>query len=230
MYNSNMTQIRKEPLMNGQYYHIYSRSIAKFVVFNNEEEYKRMYQLINLYRNVEFNCSFSHFDRLTERHQNEIINACSKQNDPLVEIVAFCIMPTHIHLVIKQVKDDGISKYMSRVLNGYSRYFNTKHGRTGPLWAGRFKSVLVKHNEQLSHLTRYIHLNPTSAGLVDDVAEWKYSSYFEYIKDSGVEKLCIFKDVIDMNKKQYKDFVSDNINNQKDLAILKYMTIDYYSG
>jgi putative transposase len=76
-------------------------------------------------------------------------------------------MPTHIHLVLRQLKDGGISKFMSNILNSYSRYFNIKHNRKGPLWEGRFRKVLVGSDEQLLHLTRYVHLNPVTACLVD---------------------------------------------------------------
>jgi len=69
--------------------------------------------------------------------------------------------------------EEGISLYMKNLLNSYTRYFNTKTKRKGPLWQGRFKSVLIKMDEQL-YLTRYIHLNPTSEDLVEKTSEIKH--------------------------------------------------------
>lgn len=225
-----MAQFRKEELTNGHYYHIYSRSIAKFIIFNDQEEYDRFYQLMSVYRFFDFTHKYSRYLELTTEMQKRILNECIDKNNCLVEIVAYCIMPTHVHIILMQKADKGIAKYMSRVLNGYSRYFNTKHKRTGPLWAGRFKSVLVTHDEQLLHLSRYLHLNPTSAGLVDDIDDWAYSSYKEYIGKNNGENLCKFKDIINMSQSQYEKFVRDHKDYQRDLSIIKYLIIEKYSG
>jgi putative transposase len=109
--------------------------------------------------------------------QLAIKDSLQSENEQLVEVVAYCIMQTHFHLILKQVTEDGIAKFMGRILNGYSRYFNSLHSRVGPLWTGRFKNVLIRNDEHLLHLTRYIHLNPVSAGLVTKPEDWDYSSY-----------------------------------------------------
>ena len=108
----------------------------------------------------------------------EILGSLQQNANLLVKVVAYCIMPTHFHMILKQILPDGITNYLGRLLNGYSRYFNVKHHRTGPLWAGRFKNCLIFSNDHLLHLTRYIHLNPTLAGMVKDPVEWKFSSYW----------------------------------------------------
>ena len=222
--------IRRNPLVNDAYYHIFSRSIAKFIVFNDQDEFDRLYQLITLCRHANFNYRYSRFLELTQQNQAEILEDLKKQNNFLVHIIAYCFMPTHVHLVLKQTKDGGITKFMARILNGYSKYFNTKHKRTGPLWSGRFKSVMVSHDEQLLHLTRYLHLNPTSAGLADRPEGWPYSSYEEYISDNISPRICKFGNIIDMSKKEYGRFTKDHKGFQRDLSIIKYMTIDNYSG
>jgi len=230
LYDVAMAQYRKEALTTGYYYHIFTRSIAKFVVFNDIDEYERLYQLISLNRHAAFNYRYSQFTRLTLRGQDEIINKVESQNDHIVDIVAYCFMPTHIHLVLKQTKDGGITKFMARILNGYSKYFNTKHKRTGPLWSGRFKSVMVSHDEQLLHLTRYLHLNPTSADIVKYPSDWPHSSYKEYISDDATSRICKFSNIIDMSKKEYKRFTEDHKGYQRDISVIKYITIDSYSG
>jgi putative transposase len=140
-------------------------------------------------------------------------------------------MPTHIHLLLKQITDDGISKYMARVLNGYSRFFNIKHKRLGPLWSGRFKNVRVEDDEQFLHLTRYIHLNPTSAGIVEKPEEWENSSYIEYIRPKeSQDSICNFKDLLQMTPKGYQKFVEDRKDYQKNISLIKHQMIDDYSG
>jgi putative transposase len=119
---------------------------------------------------------------------------------------------------------------MARVLNGYSRYFNTKHKRIGPLWSGRFKSVLITNDEQLLHLTRYIHLNPTSAGLVKKPGDWPHSSYKEYVDYKVKQRICKYKEVIEMSRKEYKKFTEDRKDYQREISVIKNLTIDDYSG
>lgn len=220
---------RKYPLVNGQYYHIFSRSIAKYIVFNIQNDYDRFNDLINLYRFIDFNYKYSNFLNLKIKMQKNVIDGLDKDKK-LVEIVAYCIMPTHIHLLLKQIVDNGISKYMAKILNSYTRYFNLKHHRKGPLWEGHFNNILVNSDEQLLHLTRYIHLNPTSAGLVEKPDDWKYSSYIEYINPEITSGICNFDGLFDLNPTQYRKFVNDQKSYQRDLAIIKGIIIENYTG
>jgi len=221
--------IRKDPLVNDNYYHIFSRSIAGYEVFNKSEDFARLVELLILYRYADFVYRYSKFNELQLSMQEEIIEQLKIKRDFLVEIVAYSIMPTHLHLLLKQVVDNGISKFISRVLNSYTRYFNLKHHRTGPLWEGKFKNVAVNKDEQLLHLTRYIHLNPTSAGLVEKPEEWDFSSYNEYLNKEK-NGLCNFHQLIAINPKQYKIFVNDRKSYQKELSIIKNSLIDNYGG
>jgi putative transposase len=92
-------------------------------------------------------------------------------------------MPYHYHLLIKTNFENTLSKYMNDVENSYSRYFNIKLDRKGPLWQSAFKFVKVFSNSQLLHISRYIHLNPTTSGLVQNPEDWLYSSYNLYINN-----------------------------------------------
>jgi len=218
-------EYRKDPLATGHYYHIFSRSIAKYIVFNDKDDCKRFEKLINLYRFIGFNYKYSNFTDLKNGMQEEVIKGLDK-NEILAEIIAYCIMPTHIHLLLKQTVDGGISKYMAKVLNSYTRYFNLKHHRKGPLWEGHFTNVLVISDEQLLHLSRYIHLNPTSAGLAVNPEDWVFSSYLEYIKPDLAKRLCNFDGLFDLNPNQYREFTNDQKSYQHDLAIIKNILID----
>ncbi len=120
-------------------------------------------------------------------------------------------MPTHIHLILKQIENDGISNFMKKILDSYTRYFNLKTKRKGPLWQSRFKNVMIESDEQMLHLTRYLHLNPTSDGLVKIPEEWKYSSYMEYIGISEA-KICNANILKNFTPEEYRKFVEERID------------------
>lgn len=147
--------------------------------------------------------------------------------DKLVQIIAYCVMPTHIHFALKQLKDAGISLFMGNIQNSYARYFNIKYNRKGPLWESKFKAKRVNNDEQLLHLTRYIHLNPVTAGIVDNPADWAASSYAEYLKINKEEKgMCEYSELIDFDPDKYKEFVDDRISYQRELAEIKHLICD----
>ena len=217
-------------LTNGQYYHVVSRSIAGYKVFNTNEDFKRIVNALIFYL-INPEMSYSYLLKQTDRYIfNALNNFLDDKANHIVSIIAYCIMPTHIHLLLRQNQDDGISSYISNLLNSYTKFFNAKHKRKGPLWEGRFKSSLVDNDDILLHITRYIHLNPTSAGIVLKPEDWSFSSYNEYISNNINRRLCDYKNVIDIEPKKYKKFVNDRKNYQKELAIIKANLIDYYSG
>jgi len=214
--------MRKDPLISGEIYHLFTKSIAEYKIFNNNDEFSRMVEAIDYYKTEKPNIKLSKF---IKRHTNLKNNIISDKKD-LIEIIAYCIMPTHIHLVLKQIKENGISVYMSNILNSYTRYFNTKHNRKGPLWEGRFKNVLVETDEQLLHLTRYIHLNPVTACLIDNPEQWTASSYEEYLSIEENDKICNYEGILDIKPNTYKNFVHDRISYQRELAKIKSFLID----
>ena len=221
--------MRKDKLITGETYHIFTRSIADFKIFNNKKDFERMQQLMKYYQ-VENELRLSDFIELKIVRRegfNNAFNLISKNKEKSVQIIAFCLMPTHIHLVIKQLIDDGITIFIKDILNSYTRYFNIKYQRKGPLWETRFKSVLVNSNEQLLHLTRYIHLNPVTAQLIDHPEDWDFSSYKEYIGEiSESSAICRFKDLMEIQPLLYSKFVEDHISYQRELAKIKNLLID----
>lgn len=213
---------RKDLLVTGEVYHIFNKSIAEFKIFNNDSDYSRIINVICYYQREKPLISFSNF---IKTRQNSFKRDYSEK-EKLIEIIAYCVMPTHLHLVLKQLKENGISTFVSNVLNSYSRYFNIRYNRKGPLWEGRFKSVLVKNDEQLLHLTRYIHLNPVTAYLVDNPEEWVASSYKEYLSETCPNALCKYTDILQINPVSYSEFVKNRISFQRDLAKIKNLIIE----
>ncbi len=207
-------------LITGEIYHIFNKSIAEFKIFNNTSESFRMMEEMRYYQKQGNPFSFSRFSKL------ESANYLS-EDKKIVEIIAYCIMPTHIHLILKQLKDKGVTFFMNNILNSYSRHFNLKHKRKGPLWEGRFKRVLVEDDEQLLHLTRYIHLNPVTAYLVDNPLEWETSSYKEYVSGGKLkDRICKYDDILVIDIEAYKRFVEDRVSYQRELAKLKHIIFE----
>ena len=159
------------------------------------------------------------------KSHGRIYQRFSENKEHLVEIMAYCLMPTHIHLVLKQSKGAGISRFMSKVLNSYTRYFNNKNKRRGPLWEGRFKSVMVETDEQLLHLTRYLHLNPTTSRLIRSPEDWKYSSYREFTEEVKEDSLCMNSEYLNMSSGDYREFVMSRKEYQHELAKIKHVCL-----
>ncbi len=216
---------RKDKPVTGEIYHIFNKSISDFKIFNGENDFLRIKNILRYYQIPGVPFSFCHFMQMEDVKENGFIKhftSISDKKEKLVQIIAYCIMPTHLHLILKQLKDDGISIFIGNVLNSYTRYFNIKHERKGPLWEGKFKNILVERDEQLLHLTRYVHLNPVTAYLVDRPEDWPHSSYLEYLsKVDDVGKICSYGDILDIDTVLYKQFVEDNISYQRELAKIK---------
>ena len=220
--------MRKNPLVIGEVYHVFTRSIANFLIFNNAEEFNRVIQLLRYYQ---FNNNPKFSDFLAQKSVqifgfDSALKTITKNEKPIVQIIAYCLMPTHLHLILKQLEDHGISTFMSNILNGYTRYFNSKHKRKGPLWESEFKNVLVENDEQLYHLSRYLHLNPVTAHLVEKPENWVFSSYQEFISQSKDVEICDFMELIDIEPSSYKKFVNDQISFQRELDKIKHLLLD----
>ena len=222
-----MTSIRKDALVTGEIFHIFTRSIAGFKVFSEHSGLQRFIGLMIYYNDNSLKMKFSDYIELTPTAKR--LNDRSSNNQ-IVQIIAYCLMPTHLHFVLKQLKDRGISVYMSGILNSYTRYFNVSHSRKGPLWESKFKNVLIRNEDQLLHLTRYIHLNPTSANLVTKPEEWEYSSYCEYINEKPKTVVCDLGGILEVSPDRYRTFVNSRTAYQRSLSKIKHLLIDNYTG
>lgn len=134
------------------YYHLYNRGINRQPIFFHAENWGFFLR------------------RLRHHFQPEWI-----------DLVAYCLMPTHYHLLV-HLKNDSLSAQIMQPFGvSYTKAINRQQGRVGPLFQGPFQAVWVDKNEYLLHLSRYIHLNPIAAGLVERPEEWSFSSYQDYV-------------------------------------------------
>lgn len=223
-----MPSNRKVVFANGEYYHVFNRGVEKRPTFTSKYEFLRAMDSINFYRYGELHIRYSKYLNLNQDKKVEFLKNLN-EDQLQVEIVAFCLMNNHFHFLLKQLKDYGIVKFMAKFTNSYTKYFNTKHQRVGPLFQGVFKAVHIKDDEQLIHLSRYIHLNPVSGFIIkiEDLTNYLWSSYPDYM---GIMKKQISnpQDVLGLFKtaKQYQEFVYDQANYSQNLKKVEHLMID----
>ena len=96
------------------------------------------------------------------------------------ELICYCLMDNHVHLVI-YTKEKHLKYFISRVNSIYAKYFNKKHNYIGHLYQDRYFSEVIESDAQMLETSRYVHLNPFRAGMVEKPEEYKWSSYSMYI-------------------------------------------------
>lgn len=185
--------MQRPQLINNEIYHIVARGTGETVIFKDDADYYRA--IFSLY---EFNTTES-IEIRKQREKRRIVKEGKRpfidERLPLVEIFAFYFMPNHIHLLLRQLKKNGISKFMKKLGAGYANYFNKKYERKGHLFQGRFGAVHIKTNEQLQNVFVYIHTNGVSLiepnwkekgikhprEIIKFLESYKWSSYSDYL-------------------------------------------------
>lgn len=221
---------RKIPLVTNEVYHVINPGISSQPVFLSQKDYLRGLETIFYYQNQNQPLRYSFFLRLSNQRKLQLLERLKAERKFLVDIIAYCLMPNHLHLLLKQVKNKGISNFMSNFANSYTRYFNTVRKRIGPLFQGKFKAIRVETDEQLIHLSRYIHLNPYSSSVVktlNELENYPYSSFPEYldlIKTDRCDKDIILHNFKDLSA--YKKFVFDQADYQRRLQKIKQLILE----
>jgi putative transposase len=224
-----MATIRGLVFLTGEIYHVFNRGVERREVFTDIREYKRALNTLWFYRFPQKLRLSSYYDLSTKEREAFQISLTDKNKDKIVEILAYCLMPNHFHLILRQKQDNGISNFVANFSNSYTKYFNIKHKRPGSLFQGPFKAVHVETDEQLLHLSHYIHINPVSSGVIkpEKLEEYFWSSFPEYL---GKSQLAI----CDTNwlsgffstKKKYKQFVFDQIGYAQKLESIKHLALE----
>ncbi|MCK4520459.1 transposase [Candidatus Parcubacteria bacterium] len=189
--------IKRPPLVNEEIYHIVIRAVEGMNLFRNEKDYFRF--LHNLFEFNDENPIDSGYRHKTAKTLPRTVlgKVIRKKREILIQILAFCLMPNHVHLLVKQISDSGISKFMRKIGAGYGIYYNKKYERKGHVFGGKFRAVLVKNDEQLKTLFVYIHTNPVAIiapkwkeqgikiknleEIIEFLESYKWSSYPDYL-------------------------------------------------
>lgn len=204
--------MRKEPLVTGEYYHIYNRGVDKRDIFIDLKDLERFKESIKQFNQIEGIGSL-------ELHHKQIraLDSFSQiiKPKPLVAIVSFSINPNHFHFILKQLVDGGVAKFLQKLQGGYTYYFNQKNQRSGSLFQGTFKSKLISGDDYFRKIFAYTNQNY----LVHDIPKNKLSfifasdveyesGFFDFVsKIEGREMLKIFNGRENL-KKHCKEIIS----------------------
>jgi len=178
--------MRKPEFINNQIYHIYNRGVEKRDIFSDDKDRFRFIHDLFEFNDEKPAENLYYKNQTLQSYEVEPRKILRKIRSPrkveprklLVEILVFCLMPNHYHLLLRQRKENGIVKFMHKLGTGYTMYFNQRYERTGALFQGRFKAVLVHREEHFIHLPYYIHLNPLD--LIEN--RWKERKIRNYQK------------------------------------------------
>jgi len=209
---------RKEEFADGEIYHVYNRGVDKRIVFEDKQDFFQFLQMLDLC-NIDMTCGGVSAYKLKVNMERR----CNKKK--LVEIIAYCLNANHYHLILRQVAEDGISRFMQKVGTGYAKYFNQKNGRSGALFQGRFKSKHIGTDEYLKGLSAYVNLNNV---IHQDVGNTKArhqcrallfrSSWWEYggkKEEDTFHEICEKDIILDgfKNKREYMKFAKSYVKN-----------------
>ena len=154
-------------------YHIMFRGINKQEIFSSEHDYKKFMEII-----------------------------CSAKDVYGIEIYAYCLMNNHVHLFLRETETGGISAFMKKILSHYAGWYNFKYERTGHLFANRYKSLPVEDDSYFLTLAKYIHRNPVKAGIVENMQDYRYSSYSDYIRNNNeIVNVDFLLNILDEDRK-----------------------------
>lgn len=220
--------MRKTIFTNGEVYHVFNLGVEKRPTFTDKNEYDRALMTLDFYRHEGVSASLAQILKLDCEKRNFFLSQLTKRGKRLVDILGYCLMPNHFHLLIKQLVNEGISSFVGNFSNSYTRYFNTKHDRIGHLFQGVFKAVKIEDDEQLIHVLRYIHINPVVSSVIReiDIDSYSYSSFPEYlgIKKGFCNKELILKYFSSIDK--LKNFTYDQIGYGKRLESIKHLLFE----
>jgi putative transposase len=199
----------KTYVVNGVY-HIYNRGVEKRKIFLDDRDYDTFLYYLRSY--------LLPLDKQAKPPLGiKRLNNFTLCNE--INLIAYVLMPTHFHLMIKQKPEKAITEFMKRLSNGYVEYFNKRYERVGALFQGRYKAVLINDDDYFLHLTRYLHLNPLELFSKEEqvfttLRNYQYSSYPDYIgarPSSWLKKDTIMKYFQDTQDKlgfsTYQEFV-----------------------
>ena len=223
-----MSSNRNVVLATEEIYHIFNRGVERREIFTDKWEYRRALGTMNYYRFLEPPIRYSKYIILEEKRRIQLLNALLT-SQLQVDILAFCLMPNHFHLLLKQTANAGISRFVSKFCDSYSKYFNIKHDRVGPLFQGPFKAVRVESEEQLIHLSRYIHLNPISSFLIKEAEldSYSWSSLPEYLAPQGnTLSNPTFIGGLFKSPTGYRDFIHNQIDYAQKMECIKHLAFE----
>lgn len=190
------------------YYHVFNRGVAKQIIFKDSKDYSVFLNLFKRYLSPD-----------------PVKDLKGRQYPHLrgdIELLAFCIMPNHFHLLVFQAEDRSLTRLLSGVCTSYAVYFNKKYRRVGPIFQDIYKAVKVQNDAQLMHVSRYIHLNP------EDYLIWQASSAGVYLGLRNLDWLQSEKVMgLFEGVGEYKRFLNDHRDYENSLNATERLLAGY---
>jgi putative transposase len=216
--------------VNDHYYHVFNRNVPGLNCFIDERECRHFIETLWYYNLVKPPLRFTKY-----LHSSWDVRKQWKLTwEPLpqrIKMVAYCLMQNHYHFLVQQSAYEGISTFIRLLQNSFAHYHNTKNKRVGPVFTGRFKAVLIENNNQLLHVSRYIHLNPVTAYIVrsiKDLNHYPWSSWNEY-HGQLVERPLVNPNIIlkqFKNTNEYDQFCASAVDYERELKSMQKLILD----
>ena len=228
--------MRKLKFEKGKIYHVFNRGVEKREIFKDDNDRWRFLQGLFLFNDEKTTANLlwqmeKNRGRVTFGVLKEFFAEEKRNREPLVRIMADCLMPNHFHLLIEEIREGGISKFMHKLGTGYAEYFNNKYGRVGSLFQGRFKAVVVDDEMYLRYLLVYVNeINPAelreprlkeegikNLGMVMKFIEshqWSTSQEYRDKRESIIIEKGILGEFFP-DARTYRQFVEDVLANKK---------------
>lgn len=189
--------------MPNSYYHVYSRGVAKQPIFLDNDDFDYFQYLFSRYLS---------FDQAISKSGVSYPHLRGG-----IELLAFCQMSNHFHMLFFQVEGGALTGLMRGMMTAYSKYFNLKYKRTGPVFESRYKAVQITSDPQLLHISRYIHMNPRY------YKEYMYSSYQFYIGNKEAPEWLQPQRMLELfdSPSAYAEFCEDYVNRREILQQVK---------
>lgn len=203
----------------GEFYHVYNRGVDKRIIFSDDMDRNRLIALLYL-------CNSTEPVHISNYQGSTLMELLSlERGEQFVSIGAYCLMDNHLHILLKEEKEGGVSLFMQKLLTAYTMYFNKKHERTGALFSGKFKAQHIDSDNYLKYLFAYIHLNPVklieskwreegvlnSAKVINFLNSYKYSSYLDF---KGVDR----QENIILNKEAFPEYFGNIQDFEKEIS------------
>lgn len=211
---------RKVILATGETYHVLNRSVQGIPIFKGKRECDLFTEAMSFYLQPNPPTKFSKYRVSRNKYPLAL-------KEKLVIIINYCIMPNHFHFTIRQEQDEGIKKFIQKLTNSFAHYFNLKYKNRGHIFESNFKAIRIETEEQLLHLSRYIHLNPVTSYLVNDPKDYPYSSYRFYL-GGGKSEMVDPSPILDQfsSGEKYREFVLSQIDYQRTLQAIKHLLLE----
>jgi len=221
--------VRSVPFVSGEIYHVFNRGINKQTIFKTNKDFFRALETLKYYPYKDPPLRYSQFLNLPKDIKSDVMKKLLSK-DKLIEVISYCLMPNHFHFLLRQIKANGVQDLVRKFEISYTRFFNTKYSGIGPILQGQFKAVRIEDENQLLHVSRYIHLNPYSSYLIsklEDIEDYRWSSLPEYLTKKAGHfcsrdlLLSHFK-----NEMKYKEFIFNQADYQRKLKLIDHLILE----